>query len=286
MLAVLAILHLFVQAFPAVQDQGQRAGILSWSAYCPVTTDPLSKSGVVNTTALGLSSFSRQKVSGQQPIWSAAFDNINQEIVVIFRGSQTAQDWIHNLGIFKDPIFSARTDNPVVHGGFLNYAKRFSKDVDNDLSALIQKYPLADVHFIGHSMGGAIAMILPVLSLADGALLRNQVPSSKVKVTTLGTPAIGNQDWIQLYKSKRFKQTRRIVNALDIVPKTLTPQMGYYHYEDELLCINDDRQPQTIELGNGSCNNRYGVDILLTRDFVFHHLKYFTKLLDINGCPK
>jgi predicted lipase len=87
---------------------------------------------------------------------NVAFDKISKEIVVFFRGSATISDWVNNARLIQKPVFGKPYDKAIVHRGFLRYAKQFNAELDNHLSDLIKKHPLANVHFIGHSMGGAV----------------------------------------------------------------------------------------------------------------------------------
>jgi hypothetical protein len=183
-------------------------------------------------------------------LWTLAYDRPKNQIDIILRGSKYLPDWVANSDMLQQLIVPQ--GDAKVHRGFLNVAIEISKQMDVDLSALIQKYSTAEIHFIGHSLGGALAMLLPIVSLSQGALLQNHILPGKILVTTFGAPAVGNINWVKMYQNMRFKKTTRIVNALDVVPNLLTPLMGYHHYEDELLCINGNQNP--VPVVNGSCS--------------------------------
>ena len=284
MLAILGIVNQLVYSMPTttrISDYDKRAALLAKSSYCP-----LGAPHGFAANNLNLADFYRpMTLKLALPSWTVAFDSISQEIVVLLKGSSNTRDWIRNIDIIQEFIFAGIGGYPTVHRGFLNFAIQISKEMDEDLSRLIQKYPAADIHYVGHSQGGALAMLVPVLSTVQGALLFNRVQPSKVKVTTFGAPAVGNRDWVELYKSKGFKKTRRIVNALDVVPKILGQVANYYHYEDELLCINDDTDPVTLEEGRGKCSSRYSsAGILKRSDFVKHHIQYLGHGLSSTEC--
>jgi hypothetical protein len=281
----LVLLYVLVNCLPTpltgIKGSDERCFVLATSSYCPVR-GPHGFSA----NNLNLADFYRpMTLKLALPSWTVAFDNISQEIVVLLKGSSNVKDWIRNIDILQEFIFAGIGGYPTVQRGFLNFAIQISKEMDKDLTKLIQKYPAADIHYVGHSQGGALAMLVPVLSTVQGALLSNRVQPSKVKVTTFGAPAVGNRDWVELYKSKGFKKTRRIVNALDVVPKLLGQVANYYHYEDELLCINDDAEPVTLEEGRGKCSNRYSsAGILKRSDFVQHHIQYLGHGLNSQEC--
>jgi hypothetical protein len=215
--------------------------------------------------------------SDEQTQWVSGYDSNAKEIVVAFKGSFGKINWRQNFRIHKDTTFVNGTGMRIQRG-WKNLAFHAAMQLDPTLSALTEKHPEASVHFTGHSLGAVLAYLVPVISKTDGCL-KNFDPS-KIKVTALGAPAIGNKSWKSFYESLGFVTTR-VVNLYDPVPKflptfdnrvwkwfqknlRLSPKVfgwmfgGYFHTEDTFVCINDDPN-ETMEIGkiNGACTKRW-----------------------------
>ena len=138
----------------------------------------------------------------------------DDEITVIFKGTQEKEDWKTNTNIKKANF----TDDKIkVHEGFLTSFELFLETIqtsdkklgDFKISTLYEEFLNKDskIKFIiaGHSLGGAIA-----------TLLCAYIKSEMQKVCyTFGAPPVG---WEEFYKKFKEIPLYRIVNKLDPIP--------------------------------------------------------------------
>ena|GEM_PF-923500 len=145
-------------------------------------------------------------------------------LIVAFRGTQTATDWINDLE-FTSEAYRPIPGGGTVHHGFQHvyYAVR-----DNLLKLVKERCgSIREVLVTGHSLGAALA----TLALPDILhFLREQpgVPEDlAVTLYNLASPRVGHTDF------KNFFNTRfpcwRVVNFWDVVPNVPPQLAGYAH---------------------------------------------------------
>jgi hypothetical protein len=139
-------------------------------------------------------------------------------LLVAFRGSQEARDYIQDIKLRKVE-FTKRRPKSKVHRGF-NQAYR---DVRVRLHKIYSthKKDVKEVIFTGHSLGGALA----TLASYDFKLDYND--EVKVSCVSLGSPRVGNR-WFAKDFNKMIDDTTRIVNGGD--PVTQLPSWWHLRY--------------------------------------------------------
>lgn len=145
-------------------------------------------------------------------------------LIVTFRGTQTVEDWLHDLDFVSEP-YRPIEGGGTVHQGFQHvyYAVR-----DNVLRLVRERCAsLREVVVTGHSLGAALA----ALALPDIVrFLREQpgVPEDlKVTLYNLASPRAGHADFKRFF-NERFS-CWRIVNTWDLVPNVPPELAGYAH---------------------------------------------------------
>jgi hypothetical protein len=145
-------------------------------------------------------------------------------LIVAFRGTQTAGDWLDDLD-FVSEAYRPIAGGGTVHQGFQHvyYAVR-----DNVLR-LVREHcgSIREVLVTGHSLGAALA----ALALPDIVnVLRGQsgVPSDlKITLYNLASPRVGHADFKSFFNA-RFS-CWRIANTWDLVPNVPPELAGYAH---------------------------------------------------------
>ncbi len=113
-------------------------------------------------------------------------------------------------------------DKILVHKGFKDYADAaLGGGILNFLVEYIKNHPDEKIYITGHSLGGAVAMMIAVRMVDAGADMSN------VKVVTFGAPAVGNKNFAEKYKDK-INLTRCVMDS-DIVDVSLD-MFGYTHF--------------------------------------------------------
>lgn len=140
---------------------------------------------------------------------------------IIFPGSSSWTDWKTNFKVAKTSWHWGR-----VHSGD---AAAF-ESIDEQLWRMIQ--PNERLTFIGHSLGGQLAML-------GAARYADRVAA----VYTFGAPRVGNGTFKRAYDAQLNEVTFRIENQDDGVPYLPPWILGYRHAGREVF-LNDDGQIQ------------------------------------------
>ncbi len=140
-------------------------------------------------------------------------------LTIIFRGTDSAQDWDTDFAFGKKEVPYGNTESPIrVHGGFLDAYK--APTVRNRIHKFITPH-VHKVRITGHSYGAALA----VLCSLD---LQFNFPEKDYEVFLFGCPRVGNKAFQQSYNNRIFKALR-IENGNDIVTKMPPKMLGFHH---------------------------------------------------------
>lgn len=141
--------------------------------------------------------------------------------VFFITGTEDLKDVGIDIKVKPVPLDDA-DQNILVHSGFKSYADAALSDgILNFVTEYINNHPQEKIYLTGHSLGGAIAMMIAVRLVDAGANMEN------VKVVTFGAPAIGNKNFAEKYKDK-IHLTRAVMDS-DIVDVSLNI-FGYTHF--------------------------------------------------------
>jgi triacylglycerol lipase len=130
----------------------------------------------------------------------------DEQVVVAFRGTVTAFDWIADA-IANQKKFRYVPGAGWTHEGFTDI---YSSVRDTILSDLKKLSPQKTLHITGHSLGGALATLCAVDAAAN-----SHFPSPVVY--TFGAPRVGDPAFVKAYGS-RIACSHRVYNELDLVP--------------------------------------------------------------------
>jgi len=198
-----------------------------------------------------------------------------KEVIVVFRGSLGLKDWLANF-LFVPAKINQVDRHFHVHWGFrrfLNlpmYSSTKSIDEALPLRELLCKVlePLRQrgkrFTFIGHSAGGAVAVLM-----AD---YFERINAKAVKrVVTFGQPAVGTRAWHKNYLLHR--KTYRICCDLDMV--TFMPPFPFYFWHvGKMLWLHDD---QIYE--NTPTHERFlkSLHSWLLRPITYHYMRKYIR---------
>lgn len=122
-----------------------------------------------------------------------AIDSHNQRIILGFRGTSSIRDWKGNIDAIPVPYrpivrkrnkVTARCKNCLVHRGFYQFLQRNCLDIIEKVLALKEEHPDFKLVVVGHSLGGALA----VLSGVELQMLGHQT-----LVVSFASPKVGNK---------------------------------------------------------------------------------------------
>ena len=141
--------------------------------------------------------------------------------VFFITGTEDLQDVGIDVKVKPVPLYED-DQKILVHDGFKNYADAALSDgILNFLADHINNHPEEKIYITGHSLGGAVAVMIAVRLADAGANMDN------VKVLTFGAPAIGNKNFAEKFKDK-IHLTRAVMDS-DIVDVSLDV-FGYTHF--------------------------------------------------------
>lgn len=189
-------------------------------------------------------------------------------IIVAFRGTYSIANTVMDLGTIPqkyvpypapddddkdgDPDREprAKCTNCTVHMGFLHSWQNARDVVVPELKALKEKYPSYKVHFVGHSLGGAVAC----LAALEAKLSMNY---DDIVVTTFGEPRLGNYEFAR-FVDKVFDLTgsanlenrsfRRVTHNNDPVPHLPLEEWGYIPHSGELYISKQELSPSESDI--------------------------------------
>ena len=154
----------------------------------------------------------------------------NSQVLAAFRGTESLPDWLTNLQTARDP---GPWRNTEVHEGFQDAFHAAALCIGEAIGRTCQG---RDVWLTGHSLGGALAVLLAATLIESGRHVTG--------LYTFAAPRVGNQDFAKrLNYELRRKAHWRIVNQGDLVPH-LPPELFFSHAGKRQLLTEAGRENQ------------------------------------------
>jgi predicted lipase len=175
-----------------------------------------------------------------------AYNSLDDQVVVTFRGSDNIANWISNID-FVQTTYKNVTDAKV-HRGFYGSYEIVQPQLISAVKQLLASHPSASILVAGHSLGAALATFAAV------DIKETLNPKTNFKLYNFGSPRTGNQAFtdhvMRLFPEGTFY---RVVHSNDIVPHLPVTGMGFNHAGTEVW------YPATgTELGHQICQNSIG----------------------------
>ena len=145
-------------------------------------------------------------------------------LIVAFRGTQTAGDWIHDLEFAHEP-YRPKPAAGTVHQGFQHvyYAIR-----DSLISLVTARLAgITELIVTGHSLGAALTTLAMPDLLAVIAAARPGTAAPSTTLYNLESPRVGNRAYETYFNG--VTGCWRIVNVWDVVPHVPPALAGFVH---------------------------------------------------------
>ncbi len=162
-----------------------------------------------------------QRVANPRMVFLGFALTSKQGSIIVFRGSQTSDDWITNLQVRQTDYVRAGAPAGRVHRGFLSFYSNVQAQVQAATKLL---NPAAPCYLTGHSLGGALA----TFATSDLAL-SNLKP--QLRLYTYASPRVGNLAFAK-FLSGAVPNMYRIFNLADSVPEvppSKTRNTAFHH---------------------------------------------------------
>ncbi|CAL1714447.1 unnamed protein product [Somion occarium] len=163
--------------------------------------------------------------------WYVGFDPTLQTVIVSHQGTDTGEilalltDADITLKQLDSTLFPGLSSSIEVHEGFAGTQSRSAPDVLSAVQTAITRFKATQVTILGHSLGGAIALI-------DAVYLPLHVSGVTFKTITYGMPRVGNQAFANYVDA--HVSLIHINNEEDIVPILPGRFLGYVHPSGEV----------------------------------------------------
>ncbi|MNQ44351.1 Lipase (class 3) [compost metagenome] len=158
-------------------------------------------------------------INESEPFGFAASDP-NGEVYLVFRGTESAQDWVDDLEV-KQTSYPWQSGVGLVHDGFL---KLYTSLRDLALQAVDGLKPAGNLWVCGHSLGSALSS-LAVLDLHE------TWPDQPLQHYNFASPRVVDPSFASYYNGLAVP-TYRVVNDSDLVPEVppgVTDNWVYQH---------------------------------------------------------
>ncbi|KAK0436915.1 alpha/beta-hydrolase [Armillaria borealis] len=162
--------------------------------------------------------------------WYVGYDPSLNTIIVGHQGTDTTEilPIITDLDFFLESLdsslFPGIGSSIKVHSGFKEAQADAATTVLSSVRTAMSRFSTTSVTVVGHSLGGAIALL-------DGVYLDLQLPTASVSVISYGMPRVGNQafaDYVDAHVS-----VSHVNNKKDPVPILPGRFLGFHHPSGE-----------------------------------------------------
>ncbi|KAI7834778.1 Alpha/Beta hydrolase protein [Kickxella alabastrina] len=164
-----------------------------------------------------------------------AINTKDKEIYVVWTGTRRLRAIVADAVVIFEG-FPPEIHNSGVHYGFYQVTYAVLPHIVKNIRAAAEDFPDYNIVFLGHSLGGANAVLSALMFVRENSYYRD-----RIRVWTFGEPRVGNHAFSEYYTSVLGNQTFRITNQGDFVPHVPPWQiLGYQHHPLEIHIINKD----------------------------------------------
>lgn len=208
------------------------------------------------------------------------FDTTDSTLFVAYRGSENLRNWIENAKFFKTAPYPEKYPEIHVERGFLDWYRSLNRaGLLEAVEKASEKYSTKRLKITGHSAGSACATLF-AFELSAGFLPLDSY--QLVKLTTFGSPRVGNSHFVSLYNTFNI-QTTRVTHYHDLVPHLPQERLEFLHVPTEVY-YNEVNSRHKVCDGSGedpSCSDKCAPFHCTSVD---DHLYYINKSLGSDAC--
>ncbi|KAJ1840784.1 hypothetical protein LPJ73_006325, partial [Coemansia sp. RSA 2703] len=162
-----------------------------------------------------------------------AANHQRHEIIVVYRGSVVAADWIEDFTVNRAD-WPESVPGSRVSTGFLQGYHAANPQAMDIVLELIKQYPRYRIVATGHSLGGARASLF----VADIATRYPEL-RSRIQLYTYGQPRCGNPDFARYMESFDIPYIR-VINKGDLFAHLPIILLGYVYFGTEVWMLKDN----------------------------------------------
>ncbi|KAJ9050477.1 hypothetical protein DSO57_1014135 [Entomophthora muscae] len=151
-----------------------------------------------------------------------AIDKFHEQILLGFRGTTSTANWAANLNFNKIKFGPGH-----VHEGFKTLTDALHPKYRKITKKLLAANPTYRLVIVGHSLGGAIAVL-------TAAYMSEFTSWERISVYTYGQPRVGDVKFVKWLNSQPLEMTR-VVNDNDSIPHMPPNFAGFYHAHTEMF---------------------------------------------------
>lgn len=224
-------------------------------------------------------------------------NNEFKKIIVSLRGTHSLHDSLidveTNMVDYKNNgNLLPDCEKCAVHEGFMNVYEKTLENIESILELEINETPLYEVYFMGHSLGGSVALLLALHFLDKGY--------HNLKVVTFGQPLVGNKEFVSwadqvlqsnlsidsLSSNRKYFRVIHKHDIVTVIPKISENIKEYAQFDNQIyLNISSDtiepvhNEVVDCKLGkNLQCILGDLKEITLKFNYYKDHNTYFRKL--------
>ncbi|KIY52535.1 lipase class 3 family protein, partial [Fistulina hepatica ATCC 64428] len=174
---------------------------------------------------------------GTVQFWYVGYDPSLDTMIVAHQGTDPSKlaadltDAEFVLVNLDSTLFPGVPSDVLVHAGFRDAQADTATTILSYVQSGMSTYGTNTLTVVGHSLGGAIALL-------DGVYFDIQLPDADVIVITYGQPRVGNQAWAN-YVDANVNRTH-INNKEDYVPILPPLYIDYVHASGEIHIMDDN----------------------------------------------
>lgn len=113
----------------------------------------------------------------------------DKTLYVCFRGCNSLNDYIKSIDIRSCKISG---ETMKIHNGYCENIRNSIKDLEHEILTSIEKNPIQDIVYTGHSAGGAMSLIFCLF--LQNHLLSNDIVQH---CYTFGSPKVGDRNFVE-----------------------------------------------------------------------------------------